>query len=341
MDVRTCRKVCVTGGSGYIGSWLVKKLLEKGHIVHATLRNLDDTSKVGLLNSLPGADTNLVLFKADIYSPSEFELAIEGCEFVFHVATPLHHDTQSSLYKDTAEAAIAGVRSIADSCIRSKSVKRLIYTASVISSSPLTEDGCHFQSCINESCWTPLNVSFAYSNDAWLEYVKSKTLAEKEALRYNDYCNGKLEVVTLTCGLVGGETLLSFVSSSVEVVISQLTGNSLYYNALRFLQELLGSVPLVHIDDVCQAHIFCMEQQSMRGRFLCAVTNPTIRELAIYFQENYSEYKIGEEFMEGPRRGIKCDCSKLIKMGFEYKYDTKKIIEHSVACGRRLGVLLK
>ena len=32
-------RVCITGGSGFIGSWLVKKLLEKGHTVHVTLRS--------------------------------------------------------------------------------------------------------------------------------------------------------------------------------------------------------------------------------------------------------------------------------------------------------------
>jgi nucleoside-diphosphate-sugar epimerase len=38
--------VCVTGASGFIGSWLVK-LLEKGYMVHATVRNL------GSILSLP------------------------------------------------------------------------------------------------------------------------------------------------------------------------------------------------------------------------------------------------------------------------------------------------
>lgn len=31
---------CVTGATGYIGSWLVKSLLSKGYTVHATARDL-------------------------------------------------------------------------------------------------------------------------------------------------------------------------------------------------------------------------------------------------------------------------------------------------------------
>lgn len=334
-------RVCITGGSGFIGSWLVKKLLEKGHTVHATLRNQGDTSKVDLLKSFPNAENNLVLFQADIYNPTEFEPAIEGCEYVFHVATPLVHDTQSSKYKDTAEAAVAGVRAIAGACIRSQTVKRLIYTASVMSLSPLTEDGVCFKSCIDESCWTPLNVSFTYADDFTMGYTKSKTLAEKEMLNYNEYDNGSLEVVTLACGLVGGETVLPYVPSSSEAILSLLTGNLFFLNALTFLQEFLGSIPLVHIEDVCRAHIFCMEKPSMQGRFLCAATNPTIRDFAIYFQEKFPEYQIAKEFMEGSAEGVRCDFTKLMKIGFQYKYDTKKILDDSVACGRRLGSLIK
>lgn len=32
--------VCVTGGSGYIGSWLVRLLLDRGYTIHATVKDL-------------------------------------------------------------------------------------------------------------------------------------------------------------------------------------------------------------------------------------------------------------------------------------------------------------
>ncbi|XP_039022825.1 putative anthocyanidin reductase isoform X2 [Hibiscus syriacus] len=302
----TSKVCCVTGGSGYLGSWLVKKLLEKGYTVHATLRNLDDKSKVGFLNSLPGAATKLVLFQADIYNPDEFKHAIQGCEFVFHVATPMQTtDTQSS--QEIIEAAISGVRSIAESCLQSPAVKRLIYTASVLGASPLTKDGFNINSCVNESSWTHVDVASTHGLQYLRTYTISKTLAEKEALRYNGEANangGKLEVVSLACGLVGGETLLSFVPLSMAVMFSQLIGNLSTFVALEYLEQLLGSVPIVHIDDVCEAHVFCMEKPSMDGRFICAAANPTITQIAAHFRDNYSQHQIPQELMGVERKAL-------------------------------------
>uniref|UniRef100_A0A7N0V686 NAD-dependent epimerase/dehydratase domain-containing protein n=1 Tax=Kalanchoe fedtschenkoi TaxID=63787 RepID=A0A7N0V686_KALFE len=291
-------KVCVTGGAGYIGSWLVKKLLTRGYVVHVTLRNLGEASKVDFLKSLPGAEARLFLFEADIYNPHEFETAIRGCQYVFHVATPKQHPSHSTEFKDTIEAAVAGVRSIANACIRSQTVKRLIYTASTMSTSPLKEDGSGHKSCFDESCWTPLNLidlSFDYCNQYTLGYTASKTQAEKEALRFNEIKDCGLEVVSLACGLVGGDTLLPYAPFTMQVILSPLTGNPGLYNGLAFMQEVVGSIPLVHIDDVCEAHIFCMERESMKGRFICAVGDPTIGDIANHYQQNFPQAKIAQE----------------------------------------------
>ncbi|KAL5859563.1 hypothetical protein ACOSQ3_000863 [Xanthoceras sorbifolium] len=339
MEKNKC-KVCVTGGAGYIGSWLVNKLLEKGYTVHATLRNLADRSKVDLLKSFPGADARLILFEADLYYPNKFDPAIQGCEFVFHVATPLLH-TEGYQFNNTTEATIAAAKSIAVSCVRSGTVRRLIYTGTVISASPLMEDGSGFKDSMDETCWTPLNLSFANSDSYVRDYAESKTLTEKEILSYGtkEDGTGGLEVISLALGLVGGDTLLSYTPSSVAVLISQLANNEYMYQMLRYIEELLGKIPIVHIDDVCEAQIFCMEQPSINGRFLCARSYVSSAEIANYYQQNFPEFHVKQEYLDGPKREIKWGTTKLVEKGFEYKYDKKMILDDCIKCARRHGDL--
>ncbi|OMO69971.1 3-beta hydroxysteroid dehydrogenase/isomerase [Corchorus capsularis] len=213
MEKANC-KVCVTGGAGFVGSSLVKKLLEKGYTVHATLTDVGDLSKAELLKSLPGADTRLVLFQANMYQPEEFEQAIQGCTCVFHVANPLYHIGGTS--QTIIEVSVSAMKSIVMSCLKSGSVRRLIYTATVSAASPLKEDGSGFKDLMDETCWTSLNLKYPYFHE---DYVESKTITEKEFLRYcsDAKTSGKLEMVSLASGVIAGDTILPYAPATVGV----------------------------------------------------------------------------------------------------------------------------
>ncbi|XP_073023203.1 NADPH HC-toxin reductase 1-like [Primulina eburnea] len=132
------------------------------------------------------------------------------------------------------DATVVSARSIASLCIRSVLVRRLIYTASVVAASPLKEDGNGYKEFMDETCWTSLIQHLSecvlrqeYDRKLLQEYTLSKTLADMEILGSG---NGKIEVVTLACGLVGGGTLMPSTPGSLQSI----------------LEELLARVPIVH-----------------------------------------------------------------------------------------------
>ncbi|XP_004959813.1 putative anthocyanidin reductase [Setaria italica] len=333
--------VCVTGGAGYIGSWLVRKLLGRGCVVHATLRSLEDEKKAGLLRSLPGAAERLRLFQADMYDADTFEPAIAGCEFVFLVATPLVHDPTSTKYKNTTEVAVDAVRTILRQCERSGTVRRVIHTASVTAASPLREDGGGYKDSINESRWTPLNLSYGFSNVHLDAYVWSKSLSEKELLGYNDGGEARpaFEVVSLACALTGGDTIQPDLWSTIPVIVAPLTGHPVHHNSLLFMQALMGSVPLAHVEDVCEAHAFCMDQPAMAGRFLCAAGYPSMRDILDRFAAKYPDLRIQLQQVTGEGVRVRADTSKLEDLGFRYRYGVEETLDASVECAKRLGEL--
>ncbi|KAH9741364.1 Epimerase domain-containing protein [Citrus sinensis] len=86
--------VCVTGASGYIASWLVKLLLSRGYTVKASVRDPNDPKKTGHLLALDGASERLQLFKANLLEEGSYDSVVDGCDGVFHTASPFYHDVK-------------------------------------------------------------------------------------------------------------------------------------------------------------------------------------------------------------------------------------------------------
>ncbi|CAN6224945.1 unnamed protein product [Urochloa humidicola] len=104
-------RVCVTGGGGFIASWLVKLLLSRGYAVHATVRD-PGNPKNAHLKELDKAQENLRLFKADVLDYDTLTPAVEGCEGVFHLATPVPEDKIVDPELEVLDPALKGTLNV-------------------------------------------------------------------------------------------------------------------------------------------------------------------------------------------------------------------------------------
>ncbi|KAG6629912.1 hypothetical protein CIPAW_14G117700 [Carya illinoinensis] len=166
MSSGTGKLVCVTGASGYIASWLVKFLLQRGYTVRASVR--DPT-----LNK-----ERLHLFKENLLEEGSFDTAIQGCEGVFHTASPFYLDVKDP-EAELLDPAVKGTLNVLNSCTKSASVRQVVLTSSIAAVAnngrPRTPDVV-----VDETWFSDPEIC----KEAKLWYVLSKTLAEEAAWKF-------------------------------------------------------------------------------------------------------------------------------------------------------------
>src|SRR6266851_531562 len=82
--------ILVTGGSGFIGAHCILQLLDSGHQVRTTVRSLKREGDVRAMLKEGGAEPGdrLSFFEADLEKDVGWPEAVDGCEYVLHVASP-------------------------------------------------------------------------------------------------------------------------------------------------------------------------------------------------------------------------------------------------------------
>ncbi|CAJ1972462.1 unnamed protein product [Sphenostylis stenocarpa] len=303
----TSETVCVTGASGFIGSWLVMRLMERGYTVRATVRDPGNMKKVKHLVELPGAKTKLSLWKAELGEEGSFDEAIKGCSGVFHVATPFDFESRDP-ENEVIKPTVNGILDIMKACMKAKTVRRLVFTSSG-ATLKVTENK---KPVYDESCWSDVEFGRRVKMPGWFYFV-SKTLAEKEA--WNFAKEHGMDFITIIPPLVVGPFLVPTMPSSLITALSPITGKEGFYSIIKQGQ-------FVHVDDLCLAHIFLFEQPKVEGRYICSACDTTIHHIAKLINQKYPEYKVPTKFKNIPDELelVRFSSKKITDLGFQFKY---------------------
>ena len=229
-------KVLVTGSTGFIGLHCIHQLIEKGYSVNGTLRSKSREEEVrSSLKEANLSDANLNLYECDLMSDDGWEKAIDGCDYVLHIASPFinglpdHED-------DLIKPALTGTQRILELSATNPQIKKIIITSSFAA----VGDTFNGQTVFNESDWSDPN------NNKISAYNKSKTLAEKSAWDFME-SNPSFKLTVINPVGVIGPMLSDDIGTSNLFVKKILDGSTPGNPGLH--------IGFVDVRDVARAHV--------------------------------------------------------------------------------------
>jgi len=271
--------ICVTGASGFLGSWIVYKCLQRGYEVHATTRKLP---KAQFLKAFPNAEKLLKIFEGcDFEHPGAFETAIKGCNSVIHCASPFFNagGTRDNL----VEPAVTGTEMVLNLCDK-LGVKYVTLTAS--SACVIVDYGTKVEPETENYVYTDADFSprdLLEEKKNW--YALSKLLAELKAWEcakeHNSYKLCVLNPSLIWGPMTVGQTHLN---TSSQAILQYMDGSH------KLIQN--GCRCVVDVRDVAEAHIVPLERNVGWGkRFLLFGGAPHFEETAKYVRQALEQSK--------------------------------------------------
>jgi dihydroflavonol-4-reductase len=276
------KPVLVTGATGYVAGWIVKELLEAGITVHAAVRDPKNEKKLAHLNEMASKSQGQInYFKSDLLEPGSYSAAMEGCELVYHTASPFTTDVKDAK-KELIDPALKGTENVLNSANESESVKRVVLTSSCAA---IYTDAIDCQSAPNnmltEDIW---NTTASLDHQP---YSYSKMLAEQRAWEMNKE-QTRWDLVVLNPSMVVGPATNPNTATSESFQLLKQTGDGTLKSGVPNM-----GVGFVDVRDLAKAHLSAGFKEEANGRHILSGHNSSFLEMAQELHKMYGkEYKV-------------------------------------------------
>lgn len=262
-------RILVTGAAGYLASWVVEQLLNKGCVVHATVRDLKDIPKIQHLLDLSGRfHGNLSLFEADLLAEGSFDRAMEGCAVVIHTASPYFLGKAKDPQQQLVAPALKGTLNVLASVNKTESVKRVVLTSSIVA---LYSDACDVGTSVNHTVQeTDVNPNKDIRHSS---YAYSKTVAEQAAWAEQKR-QDRWELITIHPGAIFGPSFSKRTDATSIGMMIQFLNGSFRTGVPRLW---LG---VVDVRDVAAAHVQAALLPTAHGRYIIVAESLSLLEIS-------------------------------------------------------------
>ncbi|WP_371544006.1 NAD-dependent epimerase/dehydratase family protein [Streptomyces sp. NBC_00554] len=262
-------KVLVTGGSGFVGSHTVVRLLREGHRIRAAVRGPAQEAQVLEALRQAGVDrSDLLEFAvADLSADDGWAQAMDGIAHVLHHASPFPPTPPETEDEVILPARDGALRVIA--AARDAGIPRVVMTSSFAAVGyTLTPDN-HY----TEENWTDPDTPGLPA------YHKSKVLAETAAWDYVK-TNGGIELAVVNPTGIFGPQLVDRPSGSIGLVKALMAG------ALSVVP--VWNFGVVDVRDVVDLHLRAMLHPKAAGeRFLANSGSSSLFKIANILREQF------------------------------------------------------
>jgi len=313
------KPIMVTGATGFVAGWIVKKLLEQGMTVHAPIRDAGNKAKTKYLDAIAAqTDGKLLYFEADLLKPNSYDKSAEGCEVIIHTASPFSMNVKN-VKKQLLEPAVNGTENVLNTANHTTTVKRVVLTSSCAA---IFGDNIDLQGYPNQTLteeqW---NTSSSAKRNP---YSFSKVLAEKKSWEMNR-AQHQWQLVTINPSLVLGPGINPFATSDSYSIVKQLGNGIMKMGVPNFY------IGAVDVRDVADAHIAAAFSEEAEGRNIVSAEDISILQLADYLRDNYGkQYPLPKRklpkwvvWIMAPLSGLKRSFVKN-NIGFPFKADNSK-----------------